>query len=188
MPGHGYGYCWSSLDVLLKSSTYDFIAKTFAVEEALHLNDSGFIEFVALRDYCINHMTPGTQIMWVTDNQCCVNRVNLFRYQAAVVGDPSARTLFEGISREIMQICLEKGCFIRATWIPRRQNELADYLSHLAFAAGGEVAGREVNDLTAFPLTLFFKWTGPHPNPVPPANPDPNPTPLPKPQHFWIFQ
>ena len=77
--------------------------------------------------------------MWLTDNEGAAWTVNKGR----CADDQSAAVL-----TSILQICDQRRLQIIALWVPREENEFADYLSHLAFYSDRDVVKGKVSDIT----------------------------------------
>ena len=76
-------------------------------------------------------------LVWVSDSLAAVFSINNGRAR-----EPQCAALVE----EILELCDVLRVQIVALWVPREENELADYLSHLSFllnrdSVGGVISG-----------------------------------------------
>jgi hypothetical protein len=80
-------------------------------------------ELYALLDFCRGHHCDHKVIIWVTDSPAAAF-VILKGYTSVRIAQP--------ILREIMGLADSQFNQLVALWIPREENEFADYLSHLS--------------------------------------------------------
>ena len=78
------------------------------------------------------------QIVWVTDSQASFFAVNK---------GSSSNTVIRRLLSPIFNLCDQQKLHLLALWVPREQNQLADYLSHLATQLDREEAHGTIRDL-----------------------------------------
>ena len=84
---------------------------------------------------CFKDSFQGKTIKWFTDSQNCVKIVNA----------GSMKEKLHSLALSIFSTCVEKGISIDIQWIPRTENEKADYISKMF-------------DFEDWGLTLHFLW------------------------------
>lgn len=95
--------------------------KMWTLEESVQ--SSTWRELKAIELALISYKTSfsGKVIKWFTDNQNCVKIVNT----------GSMKEDLHIIARSIFSICLNLGISIDIQWVPRTENEKADYISKM---------------------------------------------------------
>jgi len=69
-------------------------------------------------------------VKWFSDSQSCVQIINA----------GSTKPELQDLALKIFQICLERKIDLRVQWIPRSQNQIADYLSKMGNSDDWEVS------------------------------------------------
>ena len=84
-------------------------------------NSSAWKELTAVKQVLLSliHILPGKRIKWFTDNQNVVS----------IVGKGSTKTVLQELALDIFSACLKFNVNIDMIWIPRSENDRADYLS-----------------------------------------------------------
>jgi ribonuclease HI len=122
---HGYGYYsgyYSDSEL-----AYRFVSKRwqqFFTQEELEELDSHTIELTALLDYLEATQLQDIMLVWITDSQSAVWSVNKG-------GCTEERAL--AVLSDILHLCDVAHIHIIALWVPREENQVADYLSHFAY-------------------------------------------------------
>lgn len=102
---------------------------------------SHMFELRVLEDFLENGCAAHDAILvWISDNEGATWSVNKGRTR-----EPAAYSVLSNI----LQLCDHKRLQLIALWVPRERNELADYLSHLAFYLHREQVEGSVADLCA---------------------------------------
>jgi hypothetical protein len=86
-------------------------------------NSSTWKELTAVKQVLLSliHILSGKRIKWFTDNQNMVS----------IVGKGSTKTVLQELALDIFSACLKFNVNIDMVWIPRSENDRADYLSHV---------------------------------------------------------
>ena len=86
-------------------------------------NSSTWKELTAVRNVLLSliEFLHGKNIKWFTDNQNVVN----------IVSKGSTKTVLQKLSLDIFNACIKHSVNIDIVWIPRTENERADYLSRI---------------------------------------------------------
>ena len=92
------------------------------------------LEHFLLHDCSVEHAI----LLWITDNEGATWSVNKGRSR-----EPAAMECL----RNILHVCDKRRLQLVAVWVPREQNELADYLSHLAVALDRDLVEGNVEEL-----------------------------------------
>jgi hypothetical protein len=136
----GFGY----LEGYLHDTNPKFVAKAWSREghvdsteawknDPLLFTHSHDSEMKGLLDYLKETEEREKMVVWVSDALSAVWSVNKGRCQAELGWITLA---------SILEICDEKKLLLIALWVPREQNQVADYLSHLtAYMGRDEVRG-----------------------------------------------
>ena len=115
----GFGYVHATL---ADNTNYQFLSKTWGCTLPIHSHDA---ELRALLDFCISARMPQhSLIMWVSDCEAAVWSINKGNRD-----DPISRPILANI----LSSCDHHHCQLFAFWVPREQNQFADYLSHFAY-------------------------------------------------------
>jgi hypothetical protein len=127
----GFGYYYGGLEEVESK----FVSVAWGGQFTFDTSHNG--ELQALLHFLLGRQTKDQLIIWVSDALAAVWSINKGRCYEDVA--------FETLSR-ILTLCDNLRCQILALWVPREQNTLADYLSHLSRYANrpevrGEVSG-----------------------------------------------
>lgn len=126
----GFGYYFGPID----SEEPSFHSQVWDGNYFFQSSHNG--ELQALRCFLLRELLKNSVLVWISDSLAAVWSVNKGRCHA----DVSMSTL-----EEILYICDEQRIQILAVWVPREENELADYLSHLSHSMSrSSVGGRLV--------------------------------------------
>jgi hypothetical protein len=99
-------------------------------------------ELIALLDFLLSNTSLNEAILlWVSDSQAAVYSV--------IKGNCTNEGGYE-ILRQIFQICDSRKIQLAALWVPREQNTVADYLSHLAVYLNRDAVSGGNADLASF--------------------------------------
>ncbi|XP_063446947.1 uncharacterized protein LOC134726472 [Mytilus trossulus] len=79
------------------------------------------LKAIELALFSFKNSFTGKTIKWFTDNQNCVKIVN----------SGSMKENLHVIAKSIFSFCIQKGISIDIQWIPRKENEKADYISKM---------------------------------------------------------
>ena len=80
--------------------------------------------------------------MWVSDSESAVWSVNKGRCDEEMALPYLSNML---------QLCDDRSIQLLALWVPREENQLADYLSHYAFLSDRDVVSGWVSELASAP-------------------------------------
>ena len=86
-------------------------------------NSSTWKELTAVKQVLLSliHILSGKRIKWFTDNQNVVS----------IVSKGSTKTVLQELALDIFSACLKFNVNIDMVWIPRSENDRADYLSRI---------------------------------------------------------
>lgn len=131
----GFGYYYSYLGDQEMQYTSKRWNPPLRIEEHSHK-----FELLALDDFLTTDCDAQDAVLvWLTDNEGAAWTVNKGRCS----DDQSAAVL-----TNILQQCDQRRLQIIALWVPREENQFADYLSHLAFYSDRDVVKGKVSDIT----------------------------------------
>lgn len=108
-------------------------------EENICDTSSHFAELRALQHYVTTTTESNKILLWVSDSQSAVYSVNNGSCHEQVSID---------LLSSVLSSCDTKHIYIIALWIPREQNLLPDYLSHLAFYINSENTSGRISELS----------------------------------------
>lgn len=114
----GYGYFHSHL----YSRNPEYVSKRWD-GSLRHANNSMYFELYALLDFLKETVISNRVLVWITDNESSTWGINKGNCK-----DPNSRILLA----HILELCDLSRLQIIALWVPREQNQFADYLSHLS--------------------------------------------------------
>jgi hypothetical protein len=117
----GFGYHHGQLE----SERYSWVSHSWDADYYFSSSHDG--ELAPLLHYMRTRQLKGCLLIWVSDSLSAVWSVNKGRCHA-----PSGLLLLE----EILGICDECRVQLVPLWVPREENMLADYLSHLSASFG----------------------------------------------------
>jgi hypothetical protein len=134
---HGFGYISGYLDAL---DPPFYSARWMHSEERICDTSSHYAELRALQHYVTTTIESHKILLWVSDSQSAVYSVNN--------GSCHEEVSLELLS-SVLTLCDAKHIYIIALWIPREQNLLPDYLSHLSFSINSESTSGKVSDFSS---------------------------------------
>lgn len=109
-------------------------------------NSSTWKELTAVKKVFLSLLTQlsGKNLKWFTDNQNVVS----------IVSKGSTKTVLQALALDIFRICLKYNVNLEMVWIPRLENEKADYLSRIV----------DLDDwgISAYIFDLIESLWGPH--------------------------
>jgi hypothetical protein len=86
-------------------------------------SNSMYFELRSLSDFLDETTITGCVLLWLNDNESSTHSINKGNCK-----DPTSRVLLSQILGQCDRLRLQ----ILAIWVPREQNQFADYLSHLS--------------------------------------------------------
>jgi hypothetical protein len=130
----GFGYYWGAID----NEDFSVYAKRWGGKYEFISSHTG--ELQALRHYLEFNFTTGSKVLiWVTDCLSAMFTVNKGRCR-----EESGLKVLE----EILDLCDEYKVQLLALWVPRENNMLGDFLSHLCVIVNREeYEGGSLRDL-----------------------------------------
>ena len=132
---HGYGY----LEGELNNDNPTYLSRSWGELDCFEQSHAS--ELRALAYWIERTFVTDRVLVWVTDNQGSAYSVNKGRCKHDQLG---MRWL-----KYILERCDELKLQIVALWVPREENEMADYLSHLSCYMSREEVTGKVLDLAA---------------------------------------
>jgi hypothetical protein len=136
---HGFGYISGYLDEL---DPLFYSSRWLSSEEAVCDSHSHLAELRAPYHYVATTIVSNKILIWVTDSQGAVYSANNGACHSQLSMD---------LISSILSICDDKHIYLIAIWIPREDNLLPDYLSHLAYYIDSEATDGRVSDLPPGP-------------------------------------
>lgn len=136
LEGHGIGYIHGQVDDLDPA----FVSESWPDGYTPPSSMAG--ELAGLAHYAAYHMPEGKCVVWVSDSLSGVMAINSGRATEPVCGN---------WVELVLERCDELSCQIVALWVPREQNELADFLSHYAHSLGRSYVSGRVSELGGRP-------------------------------------
>jgi hypothetical protein len=120
---HGFGYYHGPLRCELDHLRYASVSW----DEGQLVPSSTWAELYALKHYIRDVDFENGLVVWITDSLSGAYIIN---------SSNAHESLLLELLSDILDICDTKTIYLVAVWIPREENVLADFLSHLSFLSG----------------------------------------------------